>query len=102
MLYLPAHVKQLLILPDLFLVVLPVHIPLLLWQYIKSAMSAHLTSDFIFKIIKMAIELVCYASLAVLTAVNFFYALPIWLNTSSFSMLIIIAGSHRSLDEMIA
>ena len=48
------------------------------------------------------IEIVCYAFLALLTLINFFYALPIWLNTSSFSILIIIAGSHRSLDEMIA
>jgi minor histocompatibility antigen H13 len=47
------------------------------------------------------IEVVCYALLALLTIVNFFHALPIWLNTSSFSILIIIAGSHRSLNEMI-
>ena len=47
------------------------------------------------------IEIVCYATLALLTLVNYFYALPIWLNTSSFSILIIVAGSHRSLNEMI-
>ena len=47
------------------------------------------------------IEIVCYATLALLTLVNYFYALPIWLNTSSFSILIIVAGSHRSLTEMI-
>ena len=47
------------------------------------------------------IEIVCYATLALLTLVNYFYALPIWLNTSSFSILIIVVGSHRSLTEMI-
>lgn len=47
------------------------------------------------------IEIVCFASLALLTLVNFFHALPIWLNTSSFSILIIVAGSYRSLNEMI-
>jgi hypothetical protein len=47
------------------------------------------------------IENICYASLAVLTTINCFYALPIWLNTSSFSILIITAGSYRSLNEMM-
>jgi len=48
------------------------------------------------------IEIFCYATLAILTGINMFIALPIWLNTSAFSMLIIVAGSHRSVNEMIA
>jgi len=48
------------------------------------------------------IEIICYAALAILSLVNIFYALPIVLNTSAFSMLIIIAGSHRSAIEMIS
>jgi len=47
------------------------------------------------------IEIICYTLLALLTLINYFVALPIWLNTSSFSILIIVAGSYRSLNEMI-
>lgn len=48
------------------------------------------------------IEQVCYAALVVLTAVNYFHALPVVVNTASFSILIIVAGSWRSVTEMIA
>lgn len=47
------------------------------------------------------IEISCYAALAALSLINFFYALPIVLNTSAFSLLIIVAGCHRSTGEMI-
>jgi len=43
---------------------------------------------------------VCYALLAALTIVNYFYALPVAFNTMSSSMLIIYAGSVRSVFEM--
>lgn len=44
----------------------------------------------------------CYALLTLLTAVNFFVALPLQFNCTAFSLLIIIAGSYRSVDEMLA
>ena len=94
---LSTQVKQLLVLAHLLLVVLAIDVPLFLRQNIQSSVTTHNQL-----IIKMTIELVCYASLATLTLVNYFHALPIWLNTSSFSILIIVAGSHRSLNEMIS
>lgn len=48
------------------------------------------------------IEIICYAALASLSLINFFHALPIVVNTTAFSLLIIIAGSHRSVTEMIS
>ena len=47
------------------------------------------------------IEITCYAALALLSLINYFVALPVILNTSAFSLLIIIAGCHRSAGEMI-
>ena len=44
--------------------------------------------------------LLCYAALATLSAVNFFVALPVYVNTASFSLLIIYAGSWRSVAQM--
>lgn len=36
-----------------------------------------------------------------MSAVNQFYALPVWFNTTAFSLLIIVAGCTRSVNEMI-
>jgi minor histocompatibility antigen H13 len=47
------------------------------------------------------IEIICYAALATLTLINFFYALPVIINTTAFSLLIIVAGCNRSTGEMI-
>jgi len=48
------------------------------------------------------IELTCYTALVLLSVVNYFYALPVVLNTSAFSLCIIIAGCHRSVIELIS
>ena len=47
------------------------------------------------------IEALCYTLIGALTVVNYFVALPIQLNITCFSMAIIIAGSNRSLQQMI-
>ena len=47
------------------------------------------------------IEATCYTLIFALTAVNYFVALPIQLNITCFSLAIIIAGSNRSLQQLI-
>jgi hypothetical protein len=47
------------------------------------------------------IEALCYALIGALTFVNYFVALPIQLNITCFSLAIIIAGSNRSLQQMV-
>ena len=47
------------------------------------------------------IEALCYSLIGALTVINYFVALPIQLNITCFSLAIIIAGSNRSLQQMI-
>ena len=42
----------------------------------------------------------CYVGLVTFSVINYFYALPVAFNTMAFSMLIIYAGSVRSVFEM--
>lgn len=47
------------------------------------------------------IEAVCLATIVVLTIVSSFTEVPLQVNITCFSLAIIIAGSYRSVDELM-